>query len=59
MEIINSDSGWRFWDLFRDIISRLKNCKSDFEYEKVIIRLLEKLPNGDYSNIKKEWDEME
>lgn len=59
MEVINSSSGWNFWDLFRDIIRRLKNCKSEFEYERAIIRLLEKLPNGDYSNIRKEWDKRE
>ena len=59
MEIINSNSGWNFWDLFKDIIRRLQNCGSKFEYERAIIRFLEKVPNGDYSNIKKEWDEME
>lgn len=59
MEIINSSSGWDFWDLLRKTIGNLQNCKSDFEYERVIIRFLERLPNGDYSNIRKEWNKRE
>jgi len=59
MEVINSSSGWNFWDLFRKTTVILQNCQSDFEYEKEIIKFLSRLPNGDYSNLKKEWDEME
>jgi len=59
MKIINSNSGWRFWDLFKKTIRNLQNSKSEFEYERVIIRFLERLPNGDYSNIRKEWNKRE
>jgi len=59
MEIINSSSVWWFWDLFRKTVKALQSCESEFGYEREIIRFLERLPNGDYSNIKKEWDEME
>ena len=68
MKIENSDSQWRFWDLFNKTVSKLNGLlkhyskgydQPEFGIERVLIRFLERLPSGDYSNLRNEWNNKE
>jgi hypothetical protein len=61
--VINSTSKWKFWDSFRKTVNQLLDLSVDHKspnrsigYERLLIRFMERLPSGDYSKIREEWN---
>ncbi len=63
MEVVKSNSGWNFRDLLKKTARQI--AEEDFKtytnptevVEDCLIRFLERLPNGDYTNIRKEMNQ--
>lgn len=60
--IENDNSVWDFWELFKKTVRQLRDIKQysenshdTFTIEKALIRFIERLPSGDYSNIREQW----
>lgn len=62
MKVENNNSKWKFWDLFDLTVKNLNNrekhsddsMKADIE--RILVRFLERLPTGDYKDIREEWN---
>lgn len=65
LKVENNNSKWEFWDLFVKTVDGLhKEAKEIDKYtdqkigfERALIKFLERLPSGDYSNLREEWNE--
>ncbi len=63
MEVVKSNSGWNFRDLLKKTARQI--AEEDFKtytnptevVEDYLIRFLKRLPNGDYTNIRKEMNQ--
>lgn len=64
LKIENNNSGWNFWDLFDKTVNQITDLSKEIKkysdpkcvFERSLIRFLERIPSGDYSNIRDEWN---
>lgn len=56
IKVENNDSHWNFWDLFNKTANQITKEINKTGAERILIRFLERLPKGDYSNIRNEWN---
>lgn len=55
MEVEGSISTWNFFDLIKQQAERFLNISNQETAEEFLIKFLQKLPNGNYSQLIKEW----
>lgn len=66
LKIESNNSKWEFWNLFNKTVNQLHDYAKEmhtysepkFGFERTLIRFLERLPSGDYSKLREDWNKI-